>query len=95
MNSLGDDIHTESLYDLLDTATVQNIFNAYYTEPYDSNALVSEVGDSIFIQSTHENMDITEDYSMLFDRANIRSMSGMVGPHKYIMGKFEDFGTNF
>jgi hypothetical protein len=95
VNSLGSGIHIESINDLSNPAYVQSVFDTHYEKPYNSAAMHSVVGNSVFIQSTHENLSTVENYYITTDNPNIKQIHGNVGPHKYIMGKFEQQGTQF
>ncbi|MFI4911133.1 MAG: LamG-like jellyroll fold domain-containing protein [Sedimentisphaeraceae bacterium JB056] len=93
ISSLGDGIRVETLNSMSDPAFVSSVFDAEYPGPWQSSALCNVVGESIFIQNTNENVDVDENYVLDFDRCNIKRMSGYVGPHKYIMGTFEQDDT--
>jgi len=93
--TLGD-AHTVRLADLTTSPTIRALFDAYYTQDYVGDALVSVVGDRVFIQSTHENENVTETFEIPFGPGHaLTSLSGTVGPHHYVMGRFEQDGACF
>ncbi len=93
VNTLPNSARIETLSDMDDPAYVSSVFDAEYSEPYLGDALYSTVGDSVFIQSTRENSSDIETYDIAADNANISRITGDIGAHKYIMGKFEAGGS--
>jgi hypothetical protein len=46
---------------------------------------------ALAVLNSHENQDMTETYTLpLKNRGSFHSISGKIGPHAYLMGKFED-----
>lgn len=95
INSIGEDVNIQNINDLSEPSYVKNIFDAQYTDAYNGSALHSVVGDSLFIQSTHENSSNVEDYEIAVETGNITQISGDIGPHKYIIGKFDNKTAQF
>jgi hypothetical protein len=84
-------IETLPLSQLKDVETVKDRFNQAYPAWYEGDALVTLVGDTLAVLNSHENQDVTETYTLpLKNRGSFHSISGKIGPHAYVMGKFED-----
>lgn len=87
---LGHSIKTLPLSQLNQSDVVRTRFDQSYPAWYQGEALVALVGDTLTILNTHENRDITESYTMPFtERGPFQSLSGKIGPHAYLLGKFE------
>lgn len=79
-----------AIKELQDPLKVTEMFNAKYPETYEGDALVYQVGDIIAVMNTHENDDVTETYSVPVNRGIFKAISGKIGVHSYLMGKFEN-----
>jgi hypothetical protein len=91
---LGHGIQTLPLSQLSDAAVVRERFDKAYPEWYEGNALVTIVGDTLTVLNSNENLDVTEDYTVpLKERGTFQAISGKIGPHAYLVGKFEN-GNN-
>jgi hypothetical protein len=75
---------------LQEVRKVRETFDAAYPRWYNGDALVSLVGDTLTVLNTHENQDVTETFSVPLDRGRFASISGTIGPHAYLVGKFKD-----
>lgn len=89
---LGAGLRNVPLSELQDTAKVTETFNAAYPARHEGDALVCVIGDTITVQNTRENEDVTESYSVPLKRDWLVSLSGRVAPHSYLVGKIEDEG---
>lgn len=88
---LGPEIEVLSLSGLMETEEVERVFNAAYPEWYSGDALVSIVGDTLTVLNSNENLDETQTYSVpLPERGGFTALSGKIGPHAYVLGKFDD-----
>jgi hypothetical protein len=87
---LPDKITRLAIKELQDPLKVTEMFNAKYPETYEGDALVYQVGDIIAVMNTHENDDVTETYSVPVNRGIFSTISGKIGVHSYLMGKFEN-----
>ncbi len=76
--------------ELQDVARVRALFDAAYPKWYDGDALVCRIGDTLTIQNSRENEDVTESYSVPLS-ANF-TLRGKIAPHSYLVGKLEDQG---
>jgi hypothetical protein len=81
--------------ELQEVARVKAIFNAAYPPWYDGDALVCRIGDTLTIQNSRENEDVTESYSIPLTAGWLRSLTGQIGPHSFLIGKLEDQGRQF
>jgi hypothetical protein len=77
---------------LQDAAVVKQTFDAVYPPWYDGNALACRVGDTLTVLNTHENEDVTESYAVPLNIGWLKTLSGKIGPHAYLLGKIEDQG---
>jgi hypothetical protein len=88
---LGKGIQSLPLSELSDPSVVKARFDDAYPEWYQGDALVNLVADTLTVLNSHENLDLTESYSVpLPHRGNFLEISGTIRPHAYVMGKFED-----
>jgi len=88
---LGKGIETVPLSALRDPNAVRARFDAAYPAWYEGDALVSFAGDTLTVLNTRENADVTENYSVPFkERGPFRRLAGRIGPHAYLVGKFEN-----
>jgi acyl-CoA thioesterase-1 len=52
---------------------------------------VNLVGDTLTVLNTNENLDVTERYAVpLLGRGSFQQIAGRIGPHAYVIGKFEN-----
>ena len=76
------------------TRRVKRSFSTRLSRMYEGDALVCLVGDTLTVQNTNENEDVTESY--LWNRVAAcflrNTLSGKVAPHSYLVGKIEDQG---
>ena len=77
---------------LQDLGRVTEVFGAAYPRWYEGEALVCRIGDTLTVQNSHENEDITESFAVPLTTGWLTRLSGTVGPHAYVMGKCEDQG---
>jgi hypothetical protein len=77
---------------LQDEARVKELFAAAYPAWYDGDALVCRVGDTLTIQNSRENEDVTESYSVPLTSGRLTRLAGKIAPHSYLVGKLEDQG---
>ena len=90
---LGKEIKVLPLSQLSDTAKVSEIFDAAYPAWYTGDALVNIVGDTLTVLNSNENLDEIQNYSVpLKDRGAFETISGKIGPHAYLLGKFTSGG---
>ena len=76
------------LEDMQNDENVVNTFNSAYPQIYTGDANVTRVGDTISIMSSSENEDIVQAYNDFpINVGNIKSISGSIQPHSYIMAK--------
>jgi acyl-CoA thioesterase-1 len=88
---LGGGIELLPLSQLQDPAAVKIRFDAVYPAWYDGDALVNLAGDTLTVLNTNENLDVTERYAVpLPGRGNFQKLAGRIGPHAYVIGKFEN-----
>jgi acyl-CoA thioesterase-1 len=88
---LGGGIKVLPLSQLQDAAAVKTRFDAAYPSWYDGDALVNLVGDTLTVLNTNENLDVTERYAVpLPGRGSFQQIAGRIGPHAYVIGKFEN-----
>ena len=87
---LGPAVKNLPVSQLQDTAQVKKVFDAAYSKWYEGDALVCLVGDTLTVLNSNENEDVTESYSVPLKRGWLANLSGKVGPHAYLVGKFED-----
>jgi len=79
-----------SVSQLQDRARVQEVFNIAYPSWYEGDALACRVGDTLTIQNTRENEDVTESYGVPLTNGWLTKLAGNVPPHSYVVGKLED-----
>ena len=79
--------------ELQDVVRVKEVFNAAYPQWYDGDAFVCHIGDTLTIQNSRENEDVTESYSVPLN-TNFK-LTGKIAPHSYLVGKLEDQGRRF
>lgn len=72
------------------TEDVKRLFEAAYPKWYDGDALACVVGNTITVQNTHENVDITQTFSIPLNRGTFQLVAGNVAPHAYLVGGLED-----
>jgi len=72
---------------LQDVAAVKQVFDAAYPPASIGNAFVCWVADTIVVMNSRENEDVTESYSIPLDTGPLKTLSGTVGPHSYLVGK--------
>ncbi|NQU43501.1 hypothetical protein HQ520_09455, partial [bacterium] len=88
---LGHGIETLALSQLQESAAVKTRFDGAYPKWYEGDALVTIVGDTLTVLNSNENQDVTVDYIVpLENRQAFTEIAGKIGPHAYVMGKFED-----
>lgn len=80
---------------LQDVARVKDIFATAYPQWYEGDALVCRVGDTLTIQNSHENEDVSESYSVPLTAGWLTKLTGKIAPHSYLVGKKEDGGHRF
>ena len=91
-----DGVKVVSLHDLQRPEQVHAVFDPLYPETYKGDALVLQVGNSIVIMNSHENLDVDQNYEVPFQGNGIvQSMRGDVCVHKYIMAKHENNDQRF
>jgi hypothetical protein len=78
--------------ELQDVATVKRTFDAAYPQWYQGDALVCRIGNTITVQNTRENEDVTESYAIPLNAGLLTTLAGKIGPHAYLVGKIEDQG---
>jgi hypothetical protein len=78
--------------ELQDVVRAKDIFNAAYPKWYDGDALVCRIGDTLTIQNSHENEDVTESYSVPLTSGWLTKLTGQIAPHSYLVAKLEDQG---
>jgi len=94
VRDLGPNIQMLPLSRLGDEAQVKRIFEKAYPAWYSGDAFVVYVGDTLTILNSCENLDETQTYSIpLNTRGAFQNISGKVGPHAYLIGRFEG-GSN-
>lgn len=81
--------------ELQSVARVKEVFNAAYPQWYDGDALVCRIGDTLTIQNSRENEDVTESYSVPLTTGWLTKLTGKIAPHSYLVGKLEDQGRRF
>lgn len=87
---LGHGIRNVPVSDLQDVASVKKAFDVAYPAWYDGEALVCRVGDTLTIQNSRENEDVTESFSVPLANSRVAKLSGKISPHSYIVGRLED-----
>jgi hypothetical protein len=88
---LGRDIEAVPLSQLQNVAAVKARFDRAYPAWYEGDALIGLVGDTLTVLNTNENLDVTERYAVpLIGRGNFQQIAGRLGPHAYVVGKFEN-----
>ena len=88
---LGKGIEVLPLSQFGDVAKVKSVFDAAYPAWYSGDALVNIVGDTLTVLNSNENTDEAQTYSVpLKDRGSFANITGRIGPHAYVLGKFED-----
>jgi hypothetical protein len=88
---LGKGIEVLPLSQFGDVAKVKSVFDAAYPAWYSGDALVNIAGDTLTVLNSNENTDETQTYSVpLKDRGAFANITGKIGPHAYVVGKFED-----
>jgi hypothetical protein len=86
-------IKVVSLMDLQTQEQVYAVFDSMYPEIYKGDALVLQVGKSLVIMNSNENLDVDQYYEIPFGgKSLVKSMKGDICMQKYIMGKHEDEG---
>ncbi|MFC2113023.1 glycoside hydrolase family 98 domain-containing protein [Bacteroidota bacterium] len=84
-------IQVVSLNDLQTPEQVHETFDPLYPKSYEGDALVLQVGKSVVIMNSNENLDVDQSYEVPFKGDGlVRSMKGSICLHKYIMGKHEE-----
>lgn len=78
--------------ELQEPAKVKAIFDGIYPQWYQGKALACRIGDTLTVQNTHENEDLTESYAIPLGATRFQALSGRVAPHSYLIGKIEDQG---
>jgi hypothetical protein len=89
---LGPAIRNIPVAQLQDPATVKSVFDAAYPQWYEGNAWACRIGDTLTIQNSRENEDVTESYSIPLTGSRFPLLKGTVGPHAYLVGKLEKRG---
>jgi len=85
-----DGVKVVSLHDLQRPEQVHTVFDPFYPETYQGDALVLQVGKSLVILNSNENLDVDQSYEVPFQGSGlVESMKGNICVHKYIMGKHE------
>jgi hypothetical protein len=70
---------------------VKETFDAAYPTWYSGNAFVAKVADTLTVLNSCENSDETQTYAVpLKTRGDFEKISGKIGPHAYLLGKFEN-----
>ncbi|MEI7732375.1 MAG: hypothetical protein WCO56_22580 [Verrucomicrobiota bacterium] len=90
--SLGANVQSLPVSQLQEVAQVKRVFDAAYPASYKGDALVCRIGDTVTVQNTRENEDVTESYSLPLNTGSFTKLAGKVGPHAYLVGKIEDQG---
>jgi hypothetical protein len=90
MDSLSDGTRVLSLDDISSETDVQFTFDAAYPESATGSAWVVQVGDRVYINNSHENMDIEQSFS--FDWEGAGRFSGTIQPHSYLLAKRSEEG---
>ncbi len=94
--SLGSGVQVLPLSKFKTEASVKETFDAAYPAWYSGDAFVAEIGDTMTVLNTCENQDETQSFSVpLKGRGALRNFSGKIGPHAYIVGKFEEANKKF
>jgi hypothetical protein len=90
--SLGKTIRNVPVSELQDTEKVKSVFDAAYPQWYEGDAWACRIGDTLTIQNSRENEDVTESYSIPLTGSSFPLLKGTVGPHAYLVGKLEKRG---
>ncbi len=93
---LGPGVKLVPLSELGTVNRVKEIFDPAYPAWYSGDAFVAEIGDTMAVLNTCENQDETQSFSVpLKGRGALLQFSGKIGPHAYLIGKFEDAKKKF
>ena len=87
INELSDDTLILSTSDIDSIQKVTSAFNEAYPPTSSGSAWVVQIGNNIFINNSHENSDIMQDFSLELDEFG--TLSGTIQPHTYLIGKIE------
>jgi len=82
----GEHIELVDLSELSDLAAVSARVDPLYPEISTGDAWVSKVGDRIYINNSHENSDIAQDFSVTLP-GDLGTLSGTALPHSYVIAK--------
>lgn len=94
IDRLTPEIEVVSRTQIQTMAEVQEVLDPYYPDRFSGSAWVTQVGESLFVNNSHENTDQVQDFVVyLSDDGFIQSLSGEVQPHSYLMAK-RDEGSN-
>jgi hypothetical protein len=95
-SDLGSGVKLVPLSQLGTVDRVKKIFDPAYPAWYSGDAFVAEIGDTMAVLNTCENQDETQSFSVpLKGRGALQNFSGKIGPHAYIVGKFEEANKKF
>jgi len=68
---------------------VREFFNRLYPPFYEGEAFVVKVGKLIVVMNSHENEDVTERFEVPVESEIVKSLTGEIAPHGYILAKNE------
>jgi hypothetical protein len=89
---LTPNIHNLPVSQLQDVAQVKQRFDTAYPARFEGDAFVCRVGDTFTILNSHENEDLAQRYTLPLDGETLKTLSGTVAPHSYLIGKLSDRG---
>lgn len=66
---------------------IRSVVEQACPDPGRGSAFSVQIGDRFFVQNTHENEDVSEDFRLAFGNGPTKGLSGRIGPHHYVMGR--------
>ena len=87
--SIGDGLQYLDLPTLktMSTEAIRAVVEKACPDPDRGRAFSVQIGDRFYVQNTHENEDVTEDFRLAFGRGPTKALSGVIGAHHYVMGQ--------
>jgi hypothetical protein len=80
---------------LLTPGKAMALFNRAYPQRFVGDAFIWECDGTVIVMNSNENQDMPETFAMTFRDGLVRSLTGPIGVHQYLVGKIAKDGTSF
>ena len=80
---------------LADPKKAKAVFNRSYPPRFHGDAFMWECDGTVIVTDSHENQDMPQAFDMPLGQGLVRTLSGTVGVHQYLIGKIAKDGQSF